>query len=870
MKQNLSTLLVTLLLVTIFYNATAQVKPRRCATQEAIEERLRTDPAFKADFEAKQKDLQAYLIAHPLPPSIDAFPTDTIIIPVVVHIVLPDPYRVTDADVQHFIDRLNEDYSGFNADSTTASSFYSVRGHSSIRFTLARRDPSGKATTGIERKVGNIQLATTTAQNLKSVAAGGLAAWPITTYYNLWVGSGFSTTGLLGISPQIGPGAASGTSADGVCVDEQVFSSNPCYTSSSFALARTAVHEIGHNMGLNHTFQSSTSSTGEGCNSTDFSDNLSSAGMSLPAAYLGSIDDTPPLSGQTSGCPADGTANGCTPSVPKMFQNYMDYSDDPCMSLFTKGQVKRMHYLIQTYRPGYLTTQGHLPPVGTPQNEVAAIELISPGGSEYNQANCSTVSYYTPICGSSAIITPKLKILNSGVNKLTTITGNVSVNGVIAATQVYTVDVIGGRTTTLTLPQVTLLAGTNVVKIFTSNPNNVLDSLRTNDTITKTIVLDNTPPAATTLPLFEGFEVGNFNPTATGWKVINGSTASSTTWTRTAAAAKTGTGSAMIKFFGYTPVGDLDYLYSPRLNFNNTSDSVFITFDYAYKRKSAVAASLKDTLSIEVSTDCDANIANWTSLWKKGGTTLATTTALTTTTWTPVSTEWTTTPVKISLMNYRNAPIFLAFKAKNGNGQNLYIDNINIYSVPDPLPVKLTTFTVQQNTKNVVCKWETQLEKNINNFIVERSTNGRTFEGIATVKAIGNTTNNAYYNYTDEAAYQQNSSTLYYRLKIVDVDGKTNYSKIVVVKIGEKTNLEIFPNPATNIVNIQITNSSNNGNKTSIQIVDYLGRILQDKKVITNIGTQNFELNTSNLPKGNYVVVVKDETSLQNIKLIKN
>lgn len=840
----------------------SQKKVHRCATMDALEERLRTDPAFKADYEAKNRDLDAYLAAHPLQPTIDAFPSDTIIVPVVVHIVVPDPYRITDENVQFFIDRLNEDFSGFNADSATGSSWYGVRGHSMIRFTLARRDPNGKSTTGIERKVGNIQIATTTAQNIKSVASGGLAAWNTSTYYNLWVGSGFSTTGLLGISPGIGPGATSGTGADGVCVDEQVFANNPCYTDPSFALARTAVHEIGHNFGLYHTFQG-------GCSSADFTTNLSSG--TLPAAYLGPLDDTPPLSTSTSGCPTDGTTNGCSPAVPKMFQNYMDYSDDGCMSLFTLGQVKRMHQVVTQFRSGYLTTQGYLPPVGTPANETGIVEVISPGGSEYNQASCNTRTYSTPFCGINPTITPKVKIANYGVNVLTSVTLNAMINGSVVASQTFSVNVTGGgiRTATLSLPTISLVNGTNIVKIFTTNPNGSPDGAPANDTITKTIVIDNTPPAVTTLPHTEGFEVGNFNPTASGWKIINGSTATSTTWTRTTATAKTGTGSAMIKFFGYTPVGDVDYLYSPRLNFNNTTDSVFIAFNYAYKRKSTAAASLKDTLSVEVTTDCDPSTANWTSLWKKGGTTLATTTATTTTTWTPTAAEWTTTPIKVSLLNYVNGPIYVAFKAKNGNGQNLYIDDINIYSVANPLPVKLVSFTAIQNNKKVTCKWETKQEEGIKNYSVERSVDGKTFESIGLVDALGNSTNAGFYQFTDVNAFNINAATLYYRLKINDVNGKFNYSSVVVVSLGEKQSVQLYPNPTKDFVNVQINSSSNSAINNTIEVIDYLGKVVLSKKVTVTTGTQNIALNTTNLPKANYVVVIKNESEFKTLKFTK-
>ncbi|MCX6208534.1 MAG: M43 family zinc metalloprotease [Bacteroidetes bacterium] len=834
----------------------AQKKVRRCATMEAIEERLKTDPIFKADYEAKNRDIDAYLAAHPLPPTLDAFPSDTITIPVVVHIVLPDPYRVTDEDVQRFIDRLNEDYSGFNDDSATASGFYSVRGHSMMRFALARRDPSGKSTTGIERKVGNVQIAQTTAQNIKVVASGGLAAWTTSAYYNLWVGSGFSTTGLLGISPQIGVGATSGSGSDGVCVDEQVFASNPCYTDPSFNLARTAVHEIGHNFGLNHTFQG-------GCTSGDFTSNLTSG--TLAAAFLGAIDDTPPLSTATSGCPATGTTNGCTPAVAKMFQNYMDYSNDQCMSLFTKGQVKRMHQVILQYRSGYLTTKGHLPPNGTPQNEVRALELISPGGSEYDQDNCKTVSFSTPTCGTSPSITPRIKISNSGINKLTSLTISASVNGNILSTQTYPIDLIGGRNTTLTLPSIQLVGGNNILKVFTSNPNSALDSLPLNDTITKNIFIDNSVPTPTALPHFEGFEGAAFAPTANGWSVVNNN-ASTTTWARSTNAFKTGTASAFMQMFGYTSVGDLDYLKSPRFNFNNTPDSVFLTFDYAYKLKSNASNSKRDTLSVEVSTDCDA--ATWTQLWKKAGDNLKTSTAVSSTSWTAVAADWITTPVKISLMNYRNTPINLAFRTKNGNGQNIYIDNINIYSVP-VLPLKLLSFAVQQNTRNITCKWETKKEDGVKNYEIERSIDGKNFEKIGVVNAIGNSNNSAFYQFSDDNAYKQNTNNLYYRLKMNDNNGKYTYSNIVALKIGEKQAVNLYPNPAKEFVNIQITSSANTATNNTIQIIDYLGRVIMDKKVIVATGTQSFEINTSTLPKANYMVLIKNESEIKAFKFIK-
>ena len=840
-------LIILPLIILIVNNVQAQ--KRVCGTMDAIQARMQSDPAYKADYEKKLKDLNAYLAAHP---TIESFANgDTVVIPVVVHVVLPNPNIITDDNVDYFINRLNADYSGFNPDSANGSSFYGVRGHSLLRFALARRDINGNATTGVERKVGTGAIGTTDPQPIKS-AATGLAPWDITKYYNLWVGVG--SGGLLGIAPEIGPGTQSGTAVDGICCDYTVFANNPCFSLSAFNMARTAVHEIGHNMGLFHTFDN-------GCTGVDFSQ-LTSAGMALPANLLTPSDDTPPISANTSGCPAQGTANGCTPSVPKMFQNYMDYTDDACYSMFTKGQVARMHYVVENFRPGYLTTKGHLPPNGTPQNEAAANSIVSPGGSEV--IGCNAVSYPIPTCGTGTFI-PKLRVTNFGVQNLNTITVSLDLNGSVIS-QTFTTNLLGGRSAVFSLPSQTLTNGTNILKYYTSNPNGILDSINTNDTLTLTVNFSNLPPTPALLPLVEGFEDGGFNPTASGWKVVNNNSGT-TTWTRSVTAAKTGAACATMKMFGYTSTGDFDYLKSPSINFNNTSDTAYISFNYAYRLKGTTNASRRDTLSVEVATDCGAT--NWTSIWKKGGTALATNATVIATNWTAAAADWATSPVKISLQAYKNTPIYIALKTRNGNGQNIYVDDINIYTVPNPLPLTMLSFKAIQNAKNITCKWETANEEHIKDFTVERSINGSSFESVGTVVAAGNTTATSYYQFTDNKAFTLNSPVLYYRLKSNDINGKFSYSNIIVVKIGEKQIIQVYPNPATDKITINLNNTSISATNNTVQIVDYLGRVLLQQKALTNAGNTSLEFNINSLPKGNYVVVVKNEIESKTIKFVK-
>lgn len=861
MKQLFKPILFTTAILfgsSMFNKTTAQ---RTCGTMQAIYNRMQTDSNYRKDFEKKEADLDAYLAEHPVT---ESFATgDTIIIPVVVHIVLSNPYLVTDDNVDYFINRLNEDFSGFNADSTDGSPFYGVRGHALFRFALARRDVNGNSTTGIERKVSAATIAQTTFQAIKT-AASGLPPWDITKYYNLWVGDP-GTTGLLGIAPQIGPGTQSGQDIDGICCNYKSFSSNACYSDPLYALARTSIHEIGHNFGLYHTFQGA-------CSSKDFSTNLSSPGKALPSSLLAASDDTPPTSAATYGTSSggvcsisQGVTNGCTPAVPKMYQNFMDYTDDPCMNMFTIGQVKRMHYVVENFRTGYLTTKGHLPPDGTPQNEAAANSIVSPGGVEV--IACNSKSYPTPTCGNGTFI-PKLKVTSYGVNNLTSITVNLDINGVNVASQTFATNLGAAKSAVFTLPSQTLSTGTNVLKFYTTNPNGVIDSIPTNDTITKTIVINNTIPSTTTLPLFEGFENAAFAPTTTGW-AVNNATSGTNTFTRSTTAFKTGVACTTIKLFGNTASNDIDYLTSPRLNFGGITDSVFISFNYAYRIKGTAAATKKDTLSVEVSTDCDPTNATWIPLWKKGGDNLKTTATAIATNWTAAAADWTSTPIKISLQNYKDNPIYIAFKSRNGNGQNIFIDDINIYSVPAPLPIKLSSFAVQQNEKIIVCKWETLSEENVANFIVERSIDGNTFENIGNVAAVGNSANKLYYQFVDNNAYKQPTKQLFYRLKMNDKNGTFNYSKVVMVRLGEKQLLHLYPNPAKNVTTLSIVNSSVNTSNSTIQIVDYLGRILHQQNAFIAIGNNAILLNTASLPQGNFVVMVKSETEVKTLKLVK-
>ncbi|MGZ8537878.1 MAG: M43 family zinc metalloprotease, partial [Flavisolibacter sp.] len=234
----------------------------RCGTMQRVDKLLQDNP------ELRKKPTQRTTSGN----STNRLQT-IVTIPVVFHVVLPNPYLVSDADIQEQIDRLNLDFSGLNPDSTNATPFLGVRGHSEIRFCLARRTPTGLLTNGIERRsssTGSNFMASP--DPIKHASSGGLDQWDPNSYLNIWVGADATGQGIAGYAqfPESLPAAE-----DGVFINYQTFGSNSCYVDPNFNRGRTATHEIGHYLGLFHIW----ADDGGSCTGDDFQD-LSIVGSS--------------------------------------------------------------------------------------------------------------------------------------------------------------------------------------------------------------------------------------------------------------------------------------------------------------------------------------------------------------------------------------------------------------------------------------------------------------------------------------------------------------------------------------------------------------------------------------------------------------
>jgi hypothetical protein len=176
------------------------------------------------------------------------------------------------------------------------------------------------------------------------------------------------------------------------------------------------------------------------------------------------------------------------------------------------------------------------------------------------------------------------------------------------------------------------------------------------------------------------------------------------------------------------------------------------------------------------------------------------------------------------------------------------------------LPVTLKNFFAQKTGAAVKLTWTTEQELNASHFVVERSVNGRTWNAIGTVAAAGNSNTIRNYSLMDNAPSR---GTNFYRLKIVDLDAKSDYSQTRIVSFSNDANIIISPNPAVDFVNISLVRNSSD--PVMIQLSDLSGKVY---KTVTTVDSW-IPLNVSALPSGVYFIRIKDGENITTHKLIK-
>lgn len=514
--------IIYLFLFTVPFSLLAQQVEPWCGNDAIMEEQIKENPNYLNELAEKVQHIREQAAQNP------SDRNGTYIIPVVFHIIHDGgPGNISMEQIQSGIDVMNEDFNALNADATqirntTEAPFAPIHADVKVEFRLAKLDPNGNCTNGVQRKYAP-HLTNDAGEACKSDANGGLSAWPNNKYINIWTvnsisGSGQGTTLGYAFLPYNNWGAGHGILNRHDRVGRVGTAANNG--------GRTLTHEMGHICGLLHTFQG-------GCHSNDCSQN---------GDY---ICDTPP-SEQIFAC--NPSNNSCT-NVPvndfygfdafDQNENHMSYAS--CRIMYTEGQKTLMHNNFDNI-PNFvsITSESNLIATGVVQPD----EICKAEFSANQQVICSgqTIDF-----------------------------NDMSYHGQNSWDWSFS----GGTPATSTdqNPSVTYnTPGVYEVSLTVSDGNNA-------DSETKTAyitVLDEGLP----LPYFESFENYTAIPNnnwSTGFSQTGGFEIGNT--------GLTGTQSAKLSNYNL-PASTISELVSGEVDLSEVTDDITLSFRFAYKKRS--------------------------------------------------------------------------------------------------------------------------------------------------------------------------------------------------------------------------------------------------------------------------------------------
>lgn len=342
-------------------------------------------------------------------------------IPLVVHVLhngepIGSGPNITDAQVMSQVTVMNQDFRrmvgtpGFNNHADGADV--------EVEFVMAQRTPDGCPTNGINRV--NICQDGTDQGDVNYWKTQTI--WDRNLYMNMWSSKYVGNlSGILGFAQFPGGNALTdGVSAGHTYFGSSDYDDGTFNTSPPYDKGRTMTHEVGHYLGLYHTFQG-------GCADQD------------------EVADTPAVDTPNYGCPTGHVSCGTT----DMIENYMDYTDDTCMNIYTNGQKARVQAVLAGTRSGLLSSDG-----ATPLPSVA---------------DDSSVSIQSPNISCGTEVNPIVELTNWGTNTLTSATITYDIDGGSSEDYNWTGSLATGESETVTLTGITSSAGNHDLNISISS-----------------------------------------------------------------------------------------------------------------------------------------------------------------------------------------------------------------------------------------------------------------------------------------------------------------------------------------------------------------------------------------------------------------
>jgi hypothetical protein len=283
---------------------------RACASHEVLEEQMAADPARRQ----RMAEIEAFTKRAVESGEAGRLVNGVIEIPVIVNVIYrTSTENISATQIQSQIDVLNEDFNNTNADRTKVpAEFTDEQTSVGIRFVLE----------GVNRKYSS-KRSWSTNDDMKFASKGGIDATTPATHLNMWVVNKMQSYGSTILGYAQFPGGNPAT--DGVVIGYNFFG-RVGSVSSPFNLGRTATHEVGHWMNLRHIWGDATCGNDQ-------------------------VADTPPHNTYNYGCPTYPHKSTCAGTPVEMTMNYMDYTDDACMYMFTDGQKVRMDAIFASGGP---------------------------------------------------------------------------------------------------------------------------------------------------------------------------------------------------------------------------------------------------------------------------------------------------------------------------------------------------------------------------------------------------------------------------------------------------------------------------------------------------------------------------------------